>query len=167
LPQRGRTILGTDPTDLIGADPLLGPLGDYGGPTRTDALLPGSPAIDAVPAAGAACLACDSGAFEVRAGGSAIALAPITLPDGTPGLAYTATFTASGGTGTGCSFAVAAGMPAPGLMMSGAGPLSGAPTTKGTYRFTVRATDSGGQVGEREYGVMIGPAIPQPVRRPG
>ncbi len=36
-----------DPTDLINTDPLLGPLADNGGPTLTQALLPGSPAIDA------------------------------------------------------------------------------------------------------------------------
>ena len=34
------------PADTISADPLLGPLGDNGGATRTQALLPGSPAID-------------------------------------------------------------------------------------------------------------------------
>jgi hypothetical protein len=33
--------------NLIGVDPLLGPLQDNGGPTFTHALLPGSPAIDA------------------------------------------------------------------------------------------------------------------------
>ena len=38
---------GYDPTDLLNVDPLLGPLQDNGGPTRTMALLPGSPAIDA------------------------------------------------------------------------------------------------------------------------
>jgi CSLREA domain-containing protein len=32
--------------DLINTDPLLAPLGDYGGPTQTHALLPGSPALD-------------------------------------------------------------------------------------------------------------------------
>jgi hypothetical protein len=32
--------------NLIGGDPLLAPLGDYGGPTPTMALRPGSPAID-------------------------------------------------------------------------------------------------------------------------
>ncbi|MGE3822463.1 MAG: choice-of-anchor Q domain-containing protein, partial [Isosphaeraceae bacterium] len=36
-----------DPTDRIVADPMLGPLADNGGPTRTHALLAGSPAIDA------------------------------------------------------------------------------------------------------------------------
>jgi hypothetical protein len=35
------------PADTITADPLLLPLADNGGPTRTHALLPGSPAIDA------------------------------------------------------------------------------------------------------------------------
>lgn len=36
--------------DLSGADPLLGPLADNGGPTSTHALLDGSPAIDAASA---------------------------------------------------------------------------------------------------------------------
>ncbi|MDY6784628.1 MAG: CHAT domain-containing protein [Cyanobacteriota bacterium] len=38
--------LGTG-SDLVNADPGLAPLGDYGGPTPTHALLPGSPALDA------------------------------------------------------------------------------------------------------------------------
>ena len=33
----------------LSGDPMLGPLADNGGPTMTHALLPGSPAIDAVP----------------------------------------------------------------------------------------------------------------------
>ena len=36
-----------NPTDLVNTDPLLGPLADNGGPTLTQALLPGSPAIEA------------------------------------------------------------------------------------------------------------------------
>ncbi|MFC2108135.1 choice-of-anchor Q domain-containing protein [Candidatus Bipolaricaulota bacterium] len=40
----------TQPTDQQNADPLLGPLADNGGPTLTHALLPCSPAIDAIPA---------------------------------------------------------------------------------------------------------------------
>ncbi len=60
---------------LVGVDPLLSSLGDYGAPTPTFALLAGSPAIDS----GANCLstdqrgvarpqgtACDIGAFESR-----------------------------------------------------------------------------------------------------
>jgi hypothetical protein len=70
------------------ADPLLGPLADNGGPTQTQALLPGSPAIDAGnvdgctdsfgallasdqrghqrPANGGGSLRCDIGAFELQ-----------------------------------------------------------------------------------------------------
>jgi hypothetical protein len=57
-------------------DPMLEPLGDYGGTTQTHGLLPGSPAIDAVPPEsctldvdqrGEPRLAeCDIGAFEVQ-----------------------------------------------------------------------------------------------------
>ena len=40
---------GFDPTDLLGVDPLLGPLQDNGGATSTMSPLAGSPAIDHVP----------------------------------------------------------------------------------------------------------------------
>jgi len=63
--------------DIVVVDPLLGPLADYGGPTLTQALQPGSPAIDA--ANSADCPAsdqrgvsrpqggdCDAGAFELE-----------------------------------------------------------------------------------------------------
>jgi CSLREA domain-containing protein len=66
-------------TDLVGVDPLLGPLADNGGRTWTHALLPGSPAIDAITEM-AACTVetdqrgvprpqgagCDIGAFELE-----------------------------------------------------------------------------------------------------
>ena len=65
----------------LSGDPMLGPLADNGGPTMTHALLPGSPAIDAVPKDGCALAVdqrglprafavtsydtpCDIGAFE-------------------------------------------------------------------------------------------------------
>ena len=60
------------------ADPLLAVFAYNGGPTATHALLPGSPAIDAIPAAQCAVAddqrgaprpagpGCDSGAFEVQ-----------------------------------------------------------------------------------------------------
>src|SRR3989475_4483019 len=43
----GNTCGFTGPGDLVNMDPLLGPLQDNGGPTPTQALLLGSPAIDA------------------------------------------------------------------------------------------------------------------------
>ena len=75
------------PTDLPGVAPLLGPLQKNGGPTFTHALLPGSPAIDAIPWGVNGCGttlysdqrwqarpqpaggACDIGAYEVEVGG--------------------------------------------------------------------------------------------------
>ena len=47
LSSNGWTRVGFDNSDLIGVNPKLGPLQNNGGPTRTHALLPGSPAIDA------------------------------------------------------------------------------------------------------------------------
>jgi hypothetical protein len=43
----------TQRTDQQNSDPLLDPLADNGGPTRTHALLPGSPALDVIPWPGA------------------------------------------------------------------------------------------------------------------
>jgi CSLREA domain-containing protein len=46
-------ITGPQGGNIVGQDPLLGPLQNNGGPTQTHALLSGSPAIDAGPPAGA------------------------------------------------------------------------------------------------------------------
>lgn len=92
--------------DQQNADPLLAPLGNYGGPTQTHALLAGSPAIDA--GNDAACpatdqrgvarpqdgdnsgsAACDTGAYETR---SQLSVSDISLTEGTGG-STTATFT--------------------------------------------------------------------------
>jgi CSLREA domain-containing protein len=72
----------TEAGDMPAVDPMLGPLADNGGPTETHALLPGSPAIDAIAEADCVDLAgnpvaedqrgvdrphglgCDIGAFE-------------------------------------------------------------------------------------------------------
>lgn len=59
------------PGDTLGGDPLLLPLADYGGPTRTHALAEGSPAIDA--GSNAAGLAVDQrGGYHVRAFGAGV-----------------------------------------------------------------------------------------------
>ncbi len=49
----GCTIAGTTTGNITGADPMLGPLADNGGPTMTRALQPGSPAVDAADPAAA------------------------------------------------------------------------------------------------------------------
>ncbi len=73
-------------------DPQLGPLKDNGGPTATEAIGAGSPALDAVPATGAGCpasdqrgvlrpagAACDIGAFELATATATTAPASGTL----------------------------------------------------------------------------------------
>lgn len=74
----GCTLTGDTSGLITGQDPLLAPLADNGGPTRTHALLPRSPAIDAgspdcpPPAADQRGvqrpfgLACDIGAYEAE-----------------------------------------------------------------------------------------------------
>jgi hypothetical protein len=65
------------PTDIFlgGADPMLGPLQENGGPTPTHALLPGSPALGSITSRGRLCKnpdrrgvprtpPCDIGAYE-------------------------------------------------------------------------------------------------------
>ncbi|HLH18216.1 MAG TPA: putative Ig domain-containing protein [Bryobacteraceae bacterium] len=67
------------------------------------------------------------------------------------------TMTASGGTGSGYTFA-AAGLPA-GLTMSSTGTISGTPTASGTFNYTVTVTDSAGHTGSFNCSVTIAPPI--------
>jgi hypothetical protein len=167
--------VGTDLTGTAAAprDPGLAALGDYGGPTPTMALLPGSPALDAgsnalIPAglatdqrgfARVSGAAVDIGAFEVQAP----ILSPATLPDGTYGTAYTSlpltVAEEPGGAGGPYAFAVTAGALPAGLSLDGTdGALSGTPTAVGSVSFTVTATDSAGFTGSQSYTLTVKPA---------
>lgn len=74
------TGTGLDPSrpngNLLNVDPLLGPLADNGGTTRTHALLPGSPAIDA----GDPLFEFDPNAYDQR-GAQFLRIADGNLPD--------------------------------------------------------------------------------------
>ncbi|MEO8694566.1 MAG: Ig domain-containing protein, partial [Acidimicrobiales bacterium] len=65
--------------------------------------------------------------------------APAALPNGSSGLAYSSTATATGGSGVYTWSAT--GLP-PGLTMAATGQISGTPTTSGSYTVTVTVTDS-------------------------
>src|SRR5205085_9296032 len=69
-----------------------------------------------------------------------------TLPNGTVGVPYSQTITASGGTAP-YSFVVTAGAVPNGLTLSSSGVLSGTPTTAGSFGFTVTAIDQFGCAG--------------------
>ncbi|HEY3129614.1 MAG TPA: IPTL-CTERM sorting domain-containing protein [Acidobacteriota bacterium] len=94
-----------------------------------------------------------------------IDMSPATLPNGTVGVAYSQTITASGGTAP-YTFTITSGSLPPGLTLASSGPstalLSGTPTTAGTFNFTVRATDSAGCFGSRLYALIIN-APPCPI----
>jgi large repetitive protein len=73
---------------------------------------------------------------------SALTVVTTELPDGALGEAYSAQLTASGGT-TPYAWSVVAGMLPPGLSLDLAtGAVFGAPTSAGTFHFTVQVTDA-------------------------
>jgi hypothetical protein len=72
-----------------------------------------------------------------------LVITPPSLPVGVVGVSYTSpAFTASGGSGSGYTFAVASGSLAPLTIGASNGIISGTPTTAGTLQFTVKVTDS-------------------------
>ncbi len=87
-----------------------------------------------------------------------ITINPATLPAGTVGVAYSQTFSATGGTAP-YSFDWLPTLP-PGLSFNANGTLSGTPTTPGSYSFVVGASDANECFGERRYTVIINPACP-------
>jgi large repetitive protein len=83
-----------------------------------------------------------------------ITVLPATLPDATAGIAYSQTFTGSGGAAPYTFSLVSGGLPV-GMSMSSAGAFSGTPIVAGTYNFTVRATDLNGFTGDHAYSVVV------------
>jgi len=85
-----------------------------------------------------------------------ITLSPTTLPMATVGDAYSQHLTASGGSGTGYSFA-ATGLPA-GLSLATTGLLSGTPATAigSPFLVDVSVTDGDGSTGSRTYTLSVG-----------
>jgi hypothetical protein len=142
--------------DLVKTDPKLGPLADNGGPTSTQLLGKGSPAIDAIPGGAANCAsgatdqrgvarpqpagnACDIGAVELKA--DPIVIAPDKLPGGTVGDKYRTQLSATGGAYPTYTFSLADGALPDGLTMDADGTISGTPSKAGTFSFTVSVND--------------------------
>lgn len=91
----------------------------------------------------------------------AIVISPATLPTATVGNTFSQQFTATGGSGTGYTFAVSVGSLPAGLTLSSSGLLSGTPTDNGgsPVSFTVTATDSLSASGNQSFGLTIDSAI--------
>ena len=85
----------------------------------------------------------------------AITVNPATLPNGTLGVAYNQTITATGGTPP-YTFAITSGALPAGLTLNPAtGALTGTPTSIGASNFVVTATDANACPGGRTYSITI------------
>lgn len=83
---------------------------------------------------------------------------PTSLPNGTRGVAYNQTITATGGTAP-YSFAVTAGALPGGLNLDAdTGVISGTPDTLNTFNFTITATNGAGRSGSRAYTLVVAPS---------
>jgi hypothetical protein len=76
-----------------------------------------------------------------------------TLPAGARGSSYAASLFADGGVKP-STWAIVAGQLPPGLNLSG-NRIQGTPTAAGTYTFTARVRDSGGQEATREFSITV------------
>ncbi len=83
-----------------------------------------------------------------------LTLSPDTLPEGTRGAAYQAAIAAAGGAAP-YSFRITAGQLPAGLTFGSNGGISGTPTSLGTFKFTVQATDSRGRTGSKEFEIVV------------
>jgi uncharacterized repeat protein (TIGR01451 family) len=147
-------------TQLAPIDARLIPLGFYGGPTETHALLSGSPAINAGNTAtsppadqrGASRVGtADMGAFELNnsgGGGNFVA----RLPDGVVQRTYSYAIPANRDVRRCClqpliaSYSVTGGAMPTGISLSTGGTLSGTPTVSGVFNFSVTATSGANSV---------------------
>lgn len=83
-----------------------------------------------------------------------------TLPTGYVGSSYSQTLAATGGSGTGYTWAVASGSTLPaGLGLSSAGVLSGKPTAAGNPSFTITVTDSASNTASATFTMTIAAGI--------
>ncbi len=86
--------------------------------------------------------------YSVQFNCPTITVTPTSLTQATVGNSYgPVSFSQTGGVGT-ATFSIVAGTLPTGMTLSGAGVLSGTPTTTGSFTITVRATDSNGCFGE-------------------
>jgi len=93
------------------------------------------------------------------AGCPVVVISPSTTPNGTFGVPYSQTLTATGGTGP-FTFAVASGALPAGLTLTTGGVLSGTPTTVGSFTFVVQATNGAGCPGAISYTINVVTAVP-------
>lgn len=166
--------------DLLNQPANLAPLDNYGGTTQTVALLPNSLAIDAGNNANASAndqrgsVRIVNGIIDIGAFENNISILPANLSKARTGVFYTQTLTAtrlnslsfnlddvfgenSQNVSAPFTFSVALqSVLPPGLTLSAGGTISGTPTRKGRYTFTIKAVDADGMAGVRQFRITVG-----------
>lgn len=84
---------------------------------------------------------------------SGVDIQPPALPDASPGINYNQSLTSTGTAPL--SFTITGGVLPPGLSVSAAGVISGAPSTQGIYNITITVEDANGCVRSRNYNVNV------------
>jgi len=77
------------------------------------------------------------------------------LPNGSTTGAYSQTFAATGGSGTGYAWSLFSGSLPNGLTLSSGGVLSGTPTQAGNFNFTIEVTDSANRSATKAFALTI------------
>lgn len=100
----------------------------------------------------------DSSVFSIEVvapPGPALAITGTVSSYATLGIPFSAQLTSTGGSGAGYVYSISAGALPTGLAMVSSGAIIGTPEVQQSSSFTVRATDSVGDIGERTYSVQV------------
>jgi hypothetical protein len=81
--------------------------------------------------------------------------ASVEIPNLAVGTPYNQTLSATGGVGSYTFDVVAGALPGGLVLNASTGVLSGAPTSRDTFNFVIRATDSNGCIGRRPYRIVV------------
>jgi hypothetical protein len=159
------------PSDIRDTSPMFSPLALYGGAIPTEALLVGSPAINAGNNANAPALlqtdqrgsprimdvTIDIGAFENN---TTFTPSASVLPNADVGVYYSQTIRAKRFDATDpleeFIYRIADGYIPPGMQLSQEGHLYGTPTTAGTHTFTIKAVSTTFMAGVNKYTLSVG-----------
>jgi hypothetical protein len=84
----------------------------------------------------------------------------VVLGGGTVGSVYSETITVQGGTGSGFVYALQSGaLPKGTSLNTSTGVISGTTSVAATYSFTIKVTDSLGNVGTQDFSITVSAAV--------
>ncbi len=91
--------------------------------------------------------------------GVPLSIATVSIPNAVLNGSYTATLVATGGNSP-ITWSVSSGTLPPGLALnSTTGAITGAPTTLGSFNFTIQAQDASGNKAPQPFSISVGPAL--------